>query len=78
MFVHVIDWSVLRMRVKCVICDKIESIEDETLMAKRLRNRPIHTYMCQECNNRIEERTNARKSTGNFRLYRTIQEDDTW
>ena len=66
------------MRVKCVICDKIESIEDETLMAKRLRNRPIHTYMCQECNNRIEERTNARKSTGNFRLYRTIQEDDTW
>ena len=78
MSVHVIDWSVLIMRVKCVICDKIESIEDETLMAKRLRNRPIHTYMCQECNNRIEERTNARKSTGNFRLYRTIQEDDTW
>lgn len=66
------------MRVKCVICDKIESIEDETLMAKRLRNRPIHTYLCQECNKRIEERTNARKNTGNFKLYRTIKEDDNW
>lgn len=34
------------MRVKCSICDKIEQIDDETLTAKRLRNRPIHTYMC--------------------------------
>ncbi|MDA6141578.1 YlaI family protein, partial [Escherichia coli] len=42
------------MRVKCVLCDKIESIEDETLVAKRLRNRPIHTYMCNECSERIE------------------------
>ena len=66
------------MKAKCVICDKIESIEDETLMAKRLRNRPIHTYMCQECNKRIEERTNERKSTGNFRLYRATKEEDTW
>jgi uncharacterized protein YlaI len=31
------------MRVKCVICDKIEAIEDESFEAKRLRNRPIHT-----------------------------------
>lgn len=41
------------MRVKCSICDKIETIDDDTLIAKRLRNRPIHTYMCQECHDRI-------------------------
>ncbi|WP_455661839.1 YlaI family protein [Pradoshia sp.] len=66
------------MRVKCVICDIIESIEDETLMAKRLRNRPIHTYMCKACSERIEERTNARKETGNFRLYRAAKNEDNW
>ncbi|OVE63506.1 hypothetical protein B0E34_00050, partial [Chryseobacterium mucoviscidosis] len=37
------------MRVKCSLCDKIEKIDDDTLIAKRLRNRPIHTYMCHEC-----------------------------
>jgi len=66
------------MRVKCVICDKIEAIEDESLIAKRLRNRPIHTYMCNNCSTRITEKTNARIDTGNFRLYRTKSEKDEW
>ncbi|ART76201.1 YlaI family protein [Sutcliffiella horikoshii] len=66
------------MRVKCVICDKIESIDDETLVAKRLRNRPIHTYMCDECSERIEKRTNERKATGNFKLYEQKQNQDEW
>ncbi|MDR7236142.1 YlaI family protein [Neobacillus drentensis] len=66
------------MRVKCVICDKIEAIEDESFEAKRLRNRPIHTYMCKECKTRITEKTNARFETGNFRLYRTKSEEDDW
>lgn len=66
------------MRVKCVICDKIESIEDESFIAKRLRNRPIHTYMCQDCSSRISEKTKARIDTGNFKLYRTQSEKDDW
>ncbi|MFJ7730087.1 YlaI family protein [Neobacillus sp. NPDC097160] len=66
------------MRVKCVICDEIEAIEDESVTAKRLRNRPIHTYMCKSCSTRITEKTNARIETGNFRLYRTKSEKDEW
>ncbi|WP_285766475.1 YlaI family protein [Peribacillus sp. SI8-4] len=66
------------MKVKCVICDKIESIPDDSPEAKKLRNRPIHTYMCNACNQRIEERTNERIATGNFRLYRTIKTEDEW
>ncbi|MGG5253088.1 YlaI family protein [Neobacillus sp. SM06] len=66
------------MRVKCVICDKIEVIDDETLQAKRLRNRPIHTYMCQICTNRIAEKTKAHLDSGNFRLYRPKSENDEW
>ena len=66
------------MRVKCVLCDKIESIDDELLIAKRLRNRPIHTYMCNECNERIEQKTNERIATGNFKLYEPKRDDDEW
>lgn len=66
------------MRVKCVLCDQIETINDETLMAKRLRNRPIHTYMCPKCHERIDTKTKVRLSTGNFRLYRDKKTEDQW
>lgn len=54
------------MRVKCVICDAIGTLDDYAPLAKKLRNRPIHTYMCPECNERIESKTLARVATGNF------------
>lgn len=66
------------MRVKCVLCDKIESISDESLMAKRLRNRPIHTYLCESCYTRIEDRTNERRESGKFKLYRDKKDEDDW
>ncbi len=66
------------MRVKCVLCDKIENINSDTLQAKRLRNRPIHTYMCEPCSERIAEKTNNRIATGNFKLYRSRVEKDDW
>lgn len=66
------------MRVKCVICDQIESIGDDSFQAKRLRNRPIHTFMCKSCEERITERTNERIATGNFKLYRSRNEEDEW
>ncbi|WP_409275460.1 YlaI family protein [Neobacillus sp. SCS-31] len=64
------------MRVKCVLCDTIETIPDESPEAKRLRNRPIHTYMCAPCHERIAARTNERLASGNFRLYRTKKDND--
>ncbi|MNT74710.1 hypothetical protein D3C72_2135530 [compost metagenome] len=61
----------LFMRVKCVICDKIESIDDYSPQAKKLRNRPIHTYMCPECRSRITEKTSKRVETGKFFVFRS-------
>lgn len=66
------------MRVKCVLCDKVETIDDETLLAKRLRNRPIHTYMCNECHDRISKRTKERLQTGKFKLYRDQKIEEDW
>lgn len=65
------------MRVKCVICDNLNEIPDFSPMAKKLRNRPIHTYMCPACHDRIAEKTNARLATGKFRFIRkAIQEEE--
>ncbi|RLQ95881.1 YlaI family protein [Falsibacillus albus] len=64
------------MRVKCVLCEKIDQLDDDTLEAKRLRNRPIHTYMCKECHERITKKTNERIATGNFKLYRPIRVEE--
>lgn len=66
------------MRVKCVICDKINTLEDDSILAKRLRNRPIHTYLCPECDQRIAEKTSARIETGKFQLYAPIKNEDDW
>ncbi|WBX79685.1 YlaI family protein [Virgibacillus salarius] len=57
------------MQVKCTICDNIESIDDHSFEAKRLRNRRIHMYLCQLCYERIEHKTKQRHATEKFRLY---------
>lgn len=57
------------MKVQCVICDGQFDINDDSPLAKKLRNRPIHTYMCDNCHDRIEENTNRRKASGHFHLY---------
>ncbi|GGG20769.1 hypothetical protein GCM10007425_13970 [Lysinibacillus alkalisoli] len=59
------------MRVKCVVCDTLGQIDDDSPMAKKLRNRPIHTYMCDECHTRITHKTEERLATGMFRVYKT-------
>ncbi|MBY7143764.1 YlaI family protein [Virgibacillus sp. NKC19-3] len=58
------------MQVKCVICDTIETLEDHSPEAKRLRNRRVHMYLCETCYERIGYKTIQRHSTGNFHLYR--------
>jgi uncharacterized protein YlaI len=66
------------MKVQCVICDHIEELDEDTPLAKKLKNRPIHTFMCDECHNRITEKTEARLATGKFKLFRSKIEDDEW
>ncbi|MFK2824866.1 YlaI family protein [Bacillus sp. B190/17] len=65
------------MRVKCILCEKVEKIDDQLLIAKKLRNRPIHTYMCTDCNERIAKKTQERIATGKFHVYRSGKEPQT-
>ena len=54
------------MRVKCVICDTIAQLDDDLPLAKKLRNRPINTYMCDTCHHRIAENTTQESKQANF------------
>ncbi|MCH7320797.1 YlaI family protein [Solibacillus sp. MA9] len=64
------------MRVKCVICDTIHELPNDLPLAKKLRNRPIHTFMCDECNVRVTNNTHKRIETGKFQFFRTSSKFD--
>lgn len=63
------------MKVQCVICDQQSTLEDTSPLAKKLINRPIHTFMCQICHDRIKKNTEARKASGTFQLYNYKKND---
>jgi uncharacterized protein YlaI len=64
------------MRVQCVVCDTIHELNDDLPLAKKLRNRPIHTFMCETCTERITGNTEKRLATGKFKFYRTSSKID--
>ena len=66
------------MDIKCPICDKVNQIDNDSPLAKRLRNRRKHLYLCQSCDDRIREKTEARHATGKFRLYEEKKEADPY
>lgn len=63
------------MQVKCVLCDLVEGIDEYSLQAKRLRNRRIRMYLCDQCYTRIEKKTNDRHATGKFNLYNSNEKN---
>ncbi|MFC7061342.1 YlaI family protein [Halobacillus seohaensis] len=63
------------MRVKCVLCDSINTIDSYCLQAKRLRNRRITTYMCPTCDERIRVNTEKRVNSGHFRFNREKKQE---
>lgn len=64
------------MRVKCVICDAIHDLPNDLPLAKKLRNRPIHTFMCPTCSERVSDKTQKRIQTGKFQFFRTSSKFD--
>lgn len=41
-------------QVQCIICDTKVFIDENTVEAKRLRNNPIRTFMCDDCKSRLD------------------------
>ena len=59
------------MRVKCVLYDESGQLLDEAPLAKKLRNHPINTYMCESCRERITESTIHRVNSVKFIFHRS-------
>lgn len=66
------------MEVKCPICDEINQIDNNSILAKHMRNRRKHIYLCPTCDERIAIKTKARHATGKFRLYQEKKEVDPY
>jgi len=66
------------MRVKCVLCDNIENIDDDSPQAKKLRNRLNSTFMCQPCSERIKQKTLERLQNEDFKLYQSEETEDPY
>lgn len=64
------------MKVKCVLCEQIDTLDDDSLLAKKLRNRPIHTYMCDNCYERITERTKERFEHKEYKIYHRMRSNE--
>lgn len=65
------------MNVQCIICDKIDTINEKSLQAKRLINRKTDTYLCDACSERITTNTKKRHATGKFTLYHCKENEKT-
>lgn len=59
-----------KLDVKCVICDQVEQLKDDSIEAKKLRNRRMRMYLCSTCDERIAKKTKERHTTGDFHLYK--------
>ncbi|WP_182199041.1 YlaI family protein [Paraliobacillus salinarum] len=66
------------MKVKCPICDKVDNIDPDSPLAKKLRNRRKHLYLCPSCSERIGENTKRRHETGDFKLFEQPQKEDPY
>lgn len=66
------------MKVKCTLCGRIDELPDDSLKAKRLRNRQSYLYLCDDCHERITIKTKVRHKTGKFKLYCEKKEHDEY
>ncbi|MBC1921021.1 YlaI family protein [Listeria grayi] len=58
------------MKVTCILCDQTHEIDSRTFKAKRLRNKPIKMYLCEECDHRIAVNTVHRINSGKFDFHK--------
>lgn len=64
------------MQVKCILCDSIEGIHDDSLEAKKFKNHKKVLYLCNNCYDRIGKKTIERHETGRFHLYKEAKKND--
>lgn len=44
------------MRVKCILCDRVDTLEPFSLVAKEIQKRRKLSYLCPDCDQRITQK----------------------
>lgn len=58
------------MKARCIVCEQIDILDNDSIEAKNLKNHPIRTYMCACCNDKISKKTKQRMSQGAYKIYK--------
>nr|WP_289039048.1 DUF2197 domain-containing protein [uncultured Allobacillus sp.] len=55
------------MRVKCILCDRVDTLEPFSLLAKELQKKRKLSYLCPDCDQRITQKVEqkSQESTPN-------------
>ena len=44
------------MRVKCILCERVDTLEPFSLVAKEIQKRRKLSYLCPDCDQRITQK----------------------
>ena len=58
------------MKARCILCEQIDILDDNSIEAKKLKNHPISTYMCTNCSAKITIQTQKRMSNKQYMVYK--------
>lgn len=45
------------MNVTCALCNIKKDLDDNSFLSKRLRNNPVKIYICEDCYERIKDKS---------------------
>ncbi|EAD4645470.1 DUF2197 domain-containing protein, partial [Listeria monocytogenes] len=54
------------MNAKCILCERVDELDNREFKTKQLRNKPIRMYLCPECEHRVAINTISRVNSGHF------------
>ncbi|MBR7553540.1 DUF2197 domain-containing protein [Allobacillus sp. GCM10007491] len=61
------------MRVKCILCDRVDTLEPFSLLAKELQKKRKLSYLCPDCDQRITQKVKQKSQEST--PHETIQTD---
>ncbi|EAE2473965.1 YlaI family protein [Listeria innocua] len=60
------------MNAKCILCERVDELDNREFKTKLLRNKPIRMYLCPECEHRVAIKTISRVNSGHFNFHKPV------
>ncbi|EAG7612272.1 TPA_asm: DUF2197 domain-containing protein [Listeria monocytogenes] len=60
------------MNAKCILCERVDELDNREFKTKQLRNKPIRMYLCPECEHRVAINTISRVNSVHFNFHKPV------